>query len=206
MLDKVYAKTLLLYFGILVLSTRVVITFGLFFSGHDRILSLAILLGIISLCFGLVLLVVFIYKGLKRNLKGFLIFIAILLTVFFFPFEYIFGWTIHQFNHDYRKEIINNLDSGKYDSLIIKNEYPQYGTWIKSNPRVKIFKDNSLQMIFITHGNIASYDYYGTLFISDASKIQDKRVYNFLYNEFNKRRLSNNWFLIECYTDVTPGP
>jgi hypothetical protein len=139
-------------------------------------------------------------------LKGLCVFTAILLIIFLLPFEYVFGWTLHQFNRVDRNELVNNLKFGKYDSLIISDKYPQYRTWVSKEPRIKVFKDNSLQVICITQGDISSYDYYGTLFISDSLKMNDKRVWNFIYSEYNKKYLGSNWYLIECYTDTTAGP
>ena len=201
-----FTKTLLYVFSFFALSARLIFLFGFFYSQHDAFISAGIVTGIVALLFGLTFLIVSIFKGIKKNLKGLIIFAATLLIIFLFPFEYVFGWTLHQFNRADRNELLTNLKIGKYDSIIQKNTYPQYGTWINTNPRIKIFKDASLQMIFISHGDISSYDYYGTLFISDPSKMNDKRVWNFIYSEYNKKYLGNSWYLIECYTDTTPGP
>lgn len=205
-ISDIYNKTLLYIFGFFAVTARVIILLGLFFSQHDFLVGLGIILGIIALLSGLTFLIIVVFKGIKKNWKRLLIFAGILLIACCFPFEYSFGWTLHQADRAHRNELITGLKTGAYDSLILKNEHSQYGTWINTTPRIKIFKDPSLQMIFISHGDISSYDYYGTLFISDTSKMNDKRVGDFIYSEYNKKYLGGNWYLIECYTDTKPAP
>jgi hypothetical protein len=201
-----FIKTLL-YFSIgFALLTRLTFLIAFFYSQHDTFVSIGIIIGVIALLLGLTFLIVSFLKGIKKNLKGLFILIATLLIIFFFPFEYIFGWALHQFNKSDRKSIVANLSLGKYDSLISKSDTSYYGAWINTKPRIKVFKDTSIQLVFITKGDISSYEYYGTLFVSDISKTNDRILSKFLNGEFNKWSLGNNWYLVECYIDTTPGP
>jgi hypothetical protein len=199
-------KTLLYLFILFALSARLTFLIAFFYSQHDTFVSIGIIIGIIALLLGLTFLIVSIFKGIKKNLKGFFILIATLLILYFFPFEYVFGWAFHQFNRADRNVLVGNLNSGKYDSLISNDKSFIYGTWVTKEPRIKVFKDSSLQMIFITQGDISSYEYYGTLFVSDITKTNNRNLSQFLHGEFNKWSLGNNWYLVECYVDTTPAP
>lgn len=112
---------------------------------------------------------------------------------------------LYKFNSKEDNELVNNLQAGKYQNLIMSNQYRENCTWISKKPNIKVFKDSSLQIIFITRGEIFSYDYYGSLFISDTSKFNDKRSLHFISGQFHQFPLGSNWFVIECYTEITPG-
>ena len=135
-------------------------------------------------------------------------FILIVTIFLIFPFEYSIGWAQFQFSKSSREEKVAKLKQGSYDSVLLKLDYPQYGTWIaQGNQRFKIFKDSSLQLVFFWQGNIRSYEEYcGILYVSDNSKITDKRVYEFLGREFRKKSIGINWYWVDCFIDRTPAP
>ena len=149
-----------------------------------------------------------IYKAIKKEFKPILIFITIITILYFVPFEYLIGWTKFKFNESERIELVRNLKNGIYDSLIGSQEYPQYGIWIENHdPRFQVFKDSTLQMLFLWQGYIGDHEEFcGQLYISDTKQIDDNRVGDFLGREYRKKHLGNNWYWVDCYVIRKPGP
>jgi hypothetical protein len=156
----------------------------------------------------LTILIWLIAKAIKKHFFPLLIFFAMIILIWFIiPFEYINGWIQYKLDIRERNYIINDLNSGKYDSIIAKNSRRKYPTWIvNDNMRFKLFKDTSLQMIFIWQGNIRTFegDYCGSLYISDTSKNTDERVNDFIQKDIHKKYLGDNWYWIDYYEDIQP--
>ena len=165
------------------------------------------ILFIVLLVSAIILFILTIIKATKKDFKPLLIYVFIIATLYFISFEYLVGWTNFKFNNSDRNEIVANLKNGIYKDLLFKEQYPQYGAWIENHkPRFKIFKDTTLQMVFIWQGNIRTQEEYcGQFYISDKKQIDDKRIYEFLGREFRKKYLGDNWYWIDCYIDRTPG-
>lgn len=203
-MTKLPLKRLILIFGLLALALK------LFYFQLDRLFGVKILdvVLIILLVSSLTLLILTIIKATRRDFKPFLIFIFIISTLYFVSFEYLIGWTQFKFNDSERNGLVSNLKNGIYDSVLDKQEYPQYGAWIEShNPRFKIYKDSTLQMLFRWQGHIRTQEEYcGQLYLSDVKQIDNIRVGEFLGREYRKKYLGNNWYWVDCFVDRTPGP
>ncbi len=204
MLNKISIKILLIIFSVALLIIR------FFYFQLDKVFGVLVLdiFGLTLLAFTVLLLVLTVRQAIKKKFKSIIIFVVIVALFLFFPFEYLIGWTQFQFNNGSRKEKVTSLKKGSYDSILSKLDYPKYGAWIENqNPRFKIFKDSSLQLVFIWQGYIRTHEEYcGMLYISDNSQISDKRIYDFLGREFRKTSLGSNWYWVDCFIDRTPAP
>jgi len=203
-LTKMSLKTLLVVFGFLGLLQR------LFYFQLDNFFGVKTLdiLFIVLIVLAIILLILTIIKAAKKQFKPLCIFIFIITTLHFKPFEYIIGWTQFKFNNNDREKITANLKNGIYNDIPIKQPYPQYGIWIEDhNPRFQIFKDSTLQMVFLWQGHIRTHEEYcGVLYISDIKQIDSNVVNDFLGREFHKKYLGDNWYYVDCYINRTPFP
>lgn len=201
MKDKISLMGSTVVWGLLLLAFRLL-------AGQSEMNDFHFIFIIILLICGLILLVLSTIKIFKKNFKPLLILIFFTLTTLFFPFEFVTGWTQFYFNKADKLSTLSKLDNGEYNDLIQKEEYPESGIWIEdNNPRVKIFKDDSLRLLFFWQSHRWNGEQYcGTLYISNEKFLRDKKIYDFLMREFHYTKLQNNWYWVDCYVDYTPAP
>lgn len=158
---------------------------------------------------GISLIVVIIYC-FKKRFKPLIIFLSFLLIHLFIPIELITGYVNYLFINTERQTLINNLNSGKYDSLITNDIYAKdgFGTMFEyphphSDKWVTIYKESKLKMLRLYVGS-DFYIYERRFFyfyISDKSKLNDKILLNFLQYNYNLIYLGDNWYWVN--QDVT---
>jgi hypothetical protein len=201
---------IVLIFGILSIINRI-----LFFKIHDfkweTYLEYSFFILIII---ALILLIIVVVKCFKRKFKPIIIYFSFVLIHYFVSIEFVTGYINFFLISSQRFNLVNNINTGKYDSLLLSDKYSinGHGTFLNNNPNhrfflTSVYKDSTLALIKIPCGRyILSESFSFFLYISDRSKINDKRVYNFESAECNLTYLGNNWYWLYTYVTRTQAP
>lgn len=203
-MKKLTIKTPLVIYGIIALILR------LFYFQLDSFLRVKVVdtLYTIILFSTIFFFCMTVSKAIFKEFKPLLMFTAIFVILYCVPYEFINGWIQFKFNSNNRMELVSKLKTGAFDSLLSKRTFlDQGGRFDSYNPRYRVFKDNTLQMIFLWQGNIRNEEEYcGQLYVSDTNQIDSRRVAELFGSDFHKKYLGDNWYWVDSNIDRTPAP
>jgi hypothetical protein len=153
----------------------------------------------------IILLIISIIFCFKKKFKPIMLSITFILIYAFAPIEFMTGYVDFLLISSERQSLINNLNLGKYDEIMKNKHYALYSIYdieksINQDPNrfsnwITVYKDSSLQLIEIEAGPYFASQAGGSFFyISDKSKLYDRRVYDFIYLSNSLTFLGNNWY------------
>jgi energy-coupling factor transporter transmembrane protein EcfT len=143
----------------------------------------------------------------RKRISSLVLLASFILVAIFFPFEYVIGIINFRTSEKARNQIVQNLRVGYYDSTLKENEFQKEGTWVENTKKIRVYKDDTLQLVFFRQSFYwQKTDYCGILYISGDRYLKDKKVYGFLNNEFEFKKFDENWYWIIAYVPIEPGP
>jgi len=163
---------------------------------------------IVALLGFLALLVLSVFQFIQSRSRNLFLLLAVVLAGIVFPLEYVYTWCGFTFNNKPKETLVAQVQHHAYDAALHTVQYQREGLWtVHNGKKVGVYKDSTLLAVFFWQGYWLSKDQYcGLLYISDETKTNDRRIYNFLHRELEYKKLGKNWYWIKCYIDMEPGP
>ena len=189
-----FLRTVLLIIGLIVMGIKITRTADII-GGYNTAIT-AIPLIIVAAIY------LYVRPRLRKLYAQLLWLILCLGTAIILPYGYLYGLMDFKRVRESQEIIVHDFNRGGFDSILSSNPYRGGGVRLSAHKGhiIDIYADSSLRMVFFYKHFHNSY-FCGDLFISNPKLISDRRLYGFLKREFDYRKLNDNWFWIEAYTD-----
>ncbi len=197
MLKRISWNHLLLLFALPQLALK-----ALWAPGEDWLLPVEL----VFLFYLFVLLITAIQRTLNKDFNSLLKLAGVVIIVYFFPVDFLVGYTRFLSSYGFRRQVVAELNAGKYDSAITS---AQGGAFIHvCRNEVSVYRRGSLRMVYIPikeFGECENSEYYGFEYIAGETSLEQDDVANFL-RPAQRIPLGSHWYWVHDYPDYTPGP